>query len=835
MATIPTTEQDDSTDTPSQREAVFDIFRRWGFLQAALDPLGQYLAPEPFPTPAPERELAAEARSYYCSTIAIEFMHITNTAQREWLQAQMEQTPPPANQPHILASLIRADLFEQTIQSRYLGTKRFSLEGLTVLIPFLDQVLASSSALGVNTAVLGMSHRGRLNVMTNTIGRSPSEIFARFEDVDPRSVLGGGDVKYHMGATGEYRAPDGSIVSLHLVSNPSHLEAVDPVALGRSRAKQTRICEASRNSDCPDQAGRDQVLPIIMHGDAAFAGQGILAECLVLGALPGFEVGGTIHVIVNNLLGFTAVPEESNASRFASDVAKRLPIPIFHVNAEDPDAVIRVAAIAAEFRHRFHSDIVVDLIGYRRHGHSEVDDPTVTQPRRYAAIKDHPALYKLYAQRIGVDPEPEAHRAQQDFLESQKAATRVRQKPKLATLPAYWSPYHGGALRPGDDVATGLPAQRIAELVRLTTTIPPGFHIHPKVEKLFAQRLEMAAGTRAFDYGMAELTAFASLVAAGTPVRLTGQDSQRGTFNQRHSIIVDIETEAKYVPLAHMSPTQGRFEVYNSMLSEAAVLGFEYGYSRDYPETLVLWEAQFGDFANGAQIIIDQFVAAGEAKWNLLSGLVMLLPHGYEGQGPEHSSARIERYLHLAANDSMQICQPSTAAQYFHLLRRQALRAWRKPLIVFTPKSMLRNPDASSQLSDFAAPHFLNVIPDSSVSAPRRLLICSGKIGHNLRAEREKRKDSTVAIIFLEQMYPWPEAEMQAALDQHPEASEIVWVQEEPANMGARFHVLPHLRRMAGDRAVLSVKRSASASPATGSAKAHELEEKTLIDLAFGA
>jgi len=423
---------------------------------------------------------------------------------------------------------------------------------------------------------------------------------------------------------------------------------------------------------------------------------------------------------------------------------------------------------------------------------------------------------------------------QEEFLEGQKAASRAREKAKLATLPDYWSPYHGGALRPGDEVDTGLPPERVAELARFTTAVPSSFHIHPKVKKLFDQRLEMAAGTRAFDYGMAELTAFASLVAVGTPVRLSGQDSQRGTFNQRHSIVVDIETEAKYVPLANVSPTQGRFEVYNSMLSESAVLGFEYGYSRDYPETLVLWEAQFGDFANGAQIIIDQFVAAGEAKWNLLSGLVMLLPHGYEGQGPEHSSARIERYLHLAANDNMQICQPSTAAQYFHLLRRQALRAWRKPLIVFTPKSMLRAADASSHLADLAAPRFLNVIPDNSVTAPRRLLVCSGKIGHNLRVEREKRKDTTIAIIFLEQLYPWPEQEMQAALDQHPEATEIVWVQEEPANMGARFHVMPQLRRMAGNRAVLSVKRSASASPATGSAKAHELEEKTLIDLAFG-
>jgi 2-oxoglutarate dehydrogenase E1 component len=814
----------DATADIAQREAIFDIFRRWGYLQATLDPLGQYLPPEPFPTPVPEGEFAAAARAFYCGSIGVEFMHITDTTQRQWLQQQMEQAQPKPDQARILSDLIRADIFEQIAQSRYLGTKRFSLEGLTVLIPFLSKLLASSSTLGVTTSVLAMSHRGRLNVMSNTIGRTPVDIFARFEDVDPRSVLGGGDVKYHIGATGEFHAPNGSTIALHLVSNPSHLEAVDPVALGRSRAKQTRIGED----------GENQVLPIVMHGDAAFAGQGILAECLVLGALPGFDVGGTVHVIVNNLLGFTATPEELNSTRFATDVAKRLPIPIFHVNAEDPDAVIRVATIAAEYRHRFHSDIVVDLIGYRRHGHSEVDDPTVTQPRRYAAIKDHPTLYKLYAQRIGVDPEPEVKRIQEEFLEGQKQASRARQKPKLATLPDYWSHYHGGPLLPADDVATGLPTERVAELARLTTLVPQGFHIHPKVKKLFEQRVEMAAGTRAFDYGMAELVAFASLVSTGTPVRLSGQDSQRGTFNQRHSVVIDIETEARYIPLAHISPNQSRFEVYNSMLSEAAVLGFEYGYSRDYPEALVLWEAQFGDFANGAQIIIDQFVAAGEAKWNLLSGLVMLLPHGYEGQGPEHSSARIERYIHLAAGDNIQICQPSTAAQYFHLLRRQALRNWRKPLIVFTPKSMLRNADASSQLQDFAAPRFLNVIPDNTVKAPRRILVCSGKIGHNLRVEREKRKDNSVAIVFLEQMYPWPEEEMQAALDQHPEAAEIVWVQEEPANMGALFHVLPHLRRMAGDRAVLSVKRSASSSPATGSAKAHELEEKTLIDLAFG-
>jgi len=807
-----------------ERETTFDIFRRWGYLQASLDPLGQYLPPEPFPTPAPEGEAAAEARSYYCGTIAAEFMHIASPEQRQWLQERMEQKPPAQDQALILTQLIRADIFEQVIQSRYLGTKRFSLEGLTALIPFLDRVLAVSAGLGVSKAMIAMSHRGRLNVMTNTIGRPASEIFTKFEDVDPRSTMGGGDVKYHVGATGEYKSPDGRVIGLHLASNPSHLEAVDPVVLGRTRAKQERI----------GKGGSDQILPLIIHGDAAFAGQGIVAETLNMATLHGYNVGGTIHVIVNNLLGFTALPEESNSSRFSTDIAKRLPIPIFHVNAEDPNAVVRVAAIATEYRQRFHSDIVVDLVGYRKHGHSEVDDPTVTQPRRYAIIKDRPTLYQIYAKSIGVDPTKEVQEIQQEFLDDQKVATKADHKPRLAELPEYWDPYKGGELQPEDDVPTGLPGERIHELAIALTNYPKGFNIHPKVKKLFEQRLEMGAGSRPFDYGMAELVAFASLLEEGIPVRLTGQDSQRGTFNQRHAVMVDTETEVRYIPLAHLGPKQAKIEVYNSLLSEAAVLGFEYGFSRDFPEALVLWEAQFGDFANGAQIIMDQFIAAGEAKWGLLSGVVLLLPHGYEGQGPEHSSARIERYLQLAANDNIQICQPSNAAQYFHLLRRQALRPWRKPLVVFTPKSMLRHPDAATSLAEFSREHFLNVLPDDHVQNPRRLLVCSGKIGHNLRVEREKRKDMSVGIIFLEQMYPWPEEELQAALDQHPGAQEIVWVQEEPANMGAFFYVMPHLRRMAGDRAVLSVKRSASATPATGSAKAHEIEEKTLIDLALG-
>jgi 2-oxoglutarate dehydrogenase E1 component len=810
-----------------EREAIFDIFRRWGYLQASLDPLGQYLPPEPFPIAVvPEGEFAAEARRYYCGTFAVEFMHIPSLEQRQWLQEQIEQPTPRPDQKHVLTQLIRADVFEQVIQQRYLGTKRFSLEGLSVLIPFLDQVFATASAAGVARSLIAMAHRGRLNLMANTIGRAPSEIFAKFEDVDPRSTLGGGDVKYHMGATGEYTSPSGQTVALHLASNPSHLEAVNPVVMGRARAYQVRIGEK----------GKQRVLPIILHGDAAFAGQGITAESLNLASLAGYSIGGTMHIITNNLLGFTANPEESNSTRFATDLAKRLPIPIFHVNGEDPDTAVRIARIATEYRQRFHADVVVDLIGYRRFGHNEADDPTVTQPRRYAIIKQRAPLYQLYAKAIGVDPAAEAKSIQETLLAEQTAATKVEHKPVLSKLPEYWDNYRGGELSEADEnISTGISADRVLELSRLANSYPAGFHIHPKVQKLYEQRIEMAEGKRLFDYGAAELLAYASLLVDGTPVRLAGQDSQRGTFNQRHSVLVDTETEVRYAPLDHMTDTQARFEVHNSLLSEAAALGFEYGYARDYPEALVLWEAQFGDFVNGAQSIIDQFIAAGEAKWGLLSGVVMLLPHGYDGQGPEHSSARMERFLQLAASDNMVIAQPSNAAQYFHLLRRHALRSWRKPLVVFTPKSMLRHPDASSTVADFGLERFQNVLPDNDVKNPRRLLVCSGKIGHNLRVERAKRKDFSVGIIFLEQLYPWPEAELEAALDQHPEAEEIIWVQEEPANMGAFSYVMPLLRRLAGDRAVLSVKRHGSASPATGSAKAHEIEEKTLIDLAFGS
>jgi 2-oxoglutarate dehydrogenase E1 component len=810
----------------SERERVFDLFRQWGYLEADLDPLG-LLRPQAQSELQIDGDLAREARRIYCGTIGVEFMHIAELERRRWIQERMESEAADtaiADKERVLELLMRADLFEQVLQQRYLGSKRFSLEGVTALLPLVDEVLEGAGQKGAVELVMGMSHRGRLNIMVHVARRASEEIFAGFEDVDPRSVLGGGDVKYHMGATGEYITRSGAKIHIHLVSNPSHLEAVDPVTIGRTRAKQDRTGEN----------GRQKYLPLLVHGDAAFAGQGITAETLNYADLKGYSVGGTVHVIVNNLLGFTTPYNELHSSRFAAQLARRQAVPIFHVNGEDVDAVLRVGRIALEYRYAFGSDVVIDLIGYRRHGHSEVDDPTITQPLLYKAIKDQPPLWEIYSEDIGAgDVDAKVVQIRGQYEAAQKSAGSIKKKPTLRELPSYWNNYKGGCYKGEYEVDTGVSAQELTEITERLTTYPDDFHIHPKLKKLLEQRSEMGNGKRAVDYGMAEALAFGSLVKHGIPVRLSGQDTRRGTFNQRHSVLTDTENEHEYVPLEHIAPDQARGEIYNSVLSEAGVLGFEYGYSRDYPEALVLWEAQFGDFANVAQAIIDQFISAGEDKWGLLSGVGLLLPHGFEGQGPEHSSARIERFLQLAARDNFQICQPSNAAQYFHLLRRQALRTWRKPLVVFTPKSMLRHPNASSPIEDFTHRRFLNVLPDVEITDANRVLICTGKIGHELRAERKKRKDTSTAIVFLEQLYPFPEAELTAELDRCPSAQEVVWVQEEPANMGALFYVMPRLRRMSRSRPVFSVKRSASASPATGSAKAHQVEQKTLLALAF--
>jgi len=832
-AAAPTRDDRPGVAHRDDRERIFDAFRRWGYYGANLDPLG-FFAPQPHPDLALTGDAADEARRYYCGTIGADFMHVPEPERRRWIAEQIE-TDSPAGVPgitpqRILERLVRADLFEQVLQARYLGSKRFSLEGVTALIPLLDAILETAGEYGAVESVMGMSHRGRLNVMVHTACKPVHEVVAGFEDVDPRSVLGAGDVKYHVGATGQYVTLKGKSINIHLVSNPSHLEAVDPVAMGRARAKLTRHGANGRND-----GAHNKVVPIVMHGDAAFAGQGIWAETLNLSDLEAYTVGGTIQIIVNNLIGFTTRPPQEHSSRFAADLAKRQSVPIFHVNAEDLDAVVRVGRIAADYRAKFASDVVVDLIGYRRHGHSEVDDPTITQPLLYERIKNHPQLWKIYAEHIGMDSAPVAKAVRAEYEGEQLEAGKLKKIPRLRRLPPYWSAYHHGCYDPSYEVDTGVPRERLAEITDKLVRTPEGFHVHPKIVKLLEQRAEMGHGKRAVDYGFAEALAMGSLLLEGTPVRLTGQDTQRGTFNQRHAALVDTQTEEEYVPLAHLAESQPFCEIYNSPLSEAACLGFEYGFSRDYPEALVLWEAQFGDFVNGAQVIVDQFITAGEDKWNLPSGVVLLLPHGFEGQGPEHSSARIERFLQLAAEDDMQICQPSSAAQYFHLLRRQARRPWRKPLVVFTPKSILRHPDASSPIEAFTQPRFLPLVSDREVQDAKRILIASGKVGHELRAERGRRKDSSTAIFSLEQLYPLPRAEILAAVEQHPNAREIVWVQEEPANMGPLFYVVPRLERLAKSKGlpVRSVKRSASASPATGSAKAHELEQKTLLALAF--
>ena len=817
-------DHDSSPDTDPRSLA---LFRRWGYLQADLDWLGR-LPPLPHAElDAVPDEAAAEPRRRYCGTLAVEMGHIPDPKRRAWLCERMEAEPEAVDHDAVLDQLIRAATFEELLQSRYIGNKRFSIEGIEALIPLLTEMLHEAGERRALMAVLAMAHRGRLNVMAHVVGRDPVELFAGFEDVDPRSIMGAGDVKYHLGATGVFAARSGDEVQIHLVSNPSHLEAVGPVAIGRVRAKQRRV---------GDDQGRG-VFPVLIHGDAALAGQGIAAETLNLSGIDGFSVGGTVHVVVNNLIGFTTEPHALHSGRFASDICKRLPIPILHVNGEDPDAVLRAARLAIDYRFEFSSDVVVDLIGFRRQGHSEIDDPTITQPRLYQKIKDRPPLWQLYACNAGVSAEETDARSQairQELGAAKEKAEKLEEIPRMHSLPTYWADFDGGPWRPELEVDTGIATEELGELAERLTAVPEGFEIHPKVAKLLEQRAAMGRGEAAVDFGMAELLAYASLVKAGTPVRFSGQDSRRGTFAHRHAVWLDVETSDEHCPLDAIAADQARFEIYDSILSEAAVLGFEYGYSRDMPEALVAWEAQFGDFANGAQVIFDQFVTAGEDKWNLLSGLAVLLPHGFEGQGPEHSSARMERFLQLAAEDAIQIAQPSTACQHFHLLRRQALRSWRKPLIVFTPKSMLRSKAAASPLSELARPRFWNVMPERHVETARRVLLCSGKIGHELRAERSKRGDDSIAILSLEQLYPFPANELLVELDRFGDARDLVWVQEEPANMGALTFVMPRLEQICRGRHVRSIKRSPSASPATGSAKAHQMEQKTLVDLALG-
>jgi 2-oxoglutarate dehydrogenase E1 component len=816
--------------TAPQPDPVADAFRRWGYLQSDLDPMGR-LKPYEHAEIAEARALgdAAEVerlRGIYCGPIGFEFMHMVDRERVEWMRDAVEAGRPEVDSRWILERLMETELFEKFLHLKYVGSKRFSCEGVAGMIPLIDSILDASGGLGTEYLYIAMSHRGRLNVMKSIVNIPMEDIFAGIEDVDPRSVLGSGDVKYHIGATGRYHTRSGRDIEVHLSTNPSHLEAVDAVIMGRTYARQERW----------GASGVDRILPVTLHGDAAFSGQGITAETLNFAEVPHYSVGGTIHVIVNNLIGFTAEPASLHSTRFSSDAAKRLSIPIIHVNAEEPAAIWWAGRLAAEYRHRFKSDVVVDIIGFRRYGHSEIEDPTITQPLLYERIAKHPLAWEVYAERLGIDEDTiekmKAH-ATRGLSEGQEKGRAYEKRPVFWKLPEFWGRYHGGLYDRRFEVDTAVPRERLRQLGERVASVPEGFTPHPKIAKVLQQRLEMVEGKRKVDWGMAEGLALGSLVTEGIRVRLTGQDTRRGTFNHRHAALIDVKTGVDYLPLAHVAPDQAPFVAVDSPLSEAAAMGFEYGYSREFPDALVLWEAQFGDFANGAQIIIDQFVSAGEDKWNLLSGIVLLLPHGHEGQGPEHSSARIERFLQLAAQDNMQIGQPSTSAQYFHLLRRQVLRTWRKPLVLFMPKSVLRVDSACSPLDDLARGRFRPVIGDDEARDVRVVLLCSGKISHELRAERAARGAMDRAIVTIEQFYPFPEQELAAELARYPAEAKVMWVQEEPANMGALSYLRPWFKRVVKNRHVTSIKRYESSSPATGSAKAHSLEQKALIRLAF--
>jgi 2-oxoglutarate dehydrogenase E1 component len=786
------------------------------------------------------REILDRLRNTYCRSIGVEFMHIQDLEPRSWLQERMEGTEnrleiSVSDQRRILTLLTDAVIQEEFIQKKYLGAKSFSLEGSESLIPLLALTIERAAEHGADEFTLGMAHRGRLNVLANIMGKSPRDIFREFEDLDPLLYRGGGDVKYHMGYSSNYQTASGKEIHLSLCFNPSHLEFVNPVVVGRVRAKQDRVGDVNRV----------RKIALMIHGDAAMAGEGIVQETFNLSELRAYDTGGSIHVVVNNQIGFTTPPSQSRSSPYATDVAKMLQIPVFHVNGEDPEAVAQVVRLAVDFRMTFKRDVVIDMYGYRRHGHNEGDEPSFTQPVLYRAIAKRVSVRDGYLDHLltlgGISREEgdEIAVERRAELELELSVARRKDFKKVENwLGGYWQGFSGGPESAADEVDTTVDLAALKSYIERMTELPGGFTPHPKIVRLLEQRLDMATGKKALDWGTAELAAFATLVTAGVRVRFTGQDVPRGTFSQRHSVLYDYETGKTHTPIAHLSPTQAPLEIYNSALSEAAVLGFEWGYSLDYPDGLVLWEAQFGDFVNAAQVIIDQFIMSAEDKWKRLSGLVLLLPHGFEGMGPEHSSARMERWLTLAAEDNAQIVQPTTPAQHFHLLRRQALRKWRKPLVIFTPKSLLRHPLATSSLEDCANGRFHRVLSDELSHRTKkvgRVILCSGKLYYDLVKHRQDTGREDVAIVRLEQLYPLPKKSLLAALEAYPDGLSLVWAQEEPENMGAWTYLRVRLGERVFGRWPLSVvARDESASPATGSASSHRLEQQELIQKAFG-
>jgi 2-oxoglutarate dehydrogenase E1 component len=786
------------------------------------------------------RQIIERLRNTYCRWIGAQFMHIDDLEVREWLQERMERTENRLDlsrqeQLRILTRLTDAVIFEEFIRKKFVGAKSFSLEGSESLIPLLDLAIEKAGEQGIAEIVLAMAHRGRLNVLANIVGKSPQQIFREFEDVDPELHIGRGDVKYHLGHSSDWVTAGGQKVHLSLCFNPSHLEFINPVALGRMRAKQDRAGDAQRVKG----------MVLLMHGDASFAGLGITQEILNLSELEAYSTGGTLHVIINNQVGFTTSPEEGRSSVYATDVCKMLQSPIFHVNGEDPEAVAQVVRLAMDFRMTFKRDVVIDMYGYRRRGHNEGDEPSFTQPLMAQAIASRPSVREGYLDhllRLGGVSRDEAEgiaAERHEHLERALAVARADDyMPQAHEFTGIWKGYRGGPEAAAEETETGVDPARLSALLVAQTRFPDDFHPHPKIARATKSRLEMAGGQRPLDWSAAEALAFATLATEGHRVRLTGQDTARGTFSQRHAVLHDFEDGRTYVPLQHLSPDQAPVEIANSPLSEAGVLGFEYGYSLDFPGGLTIWEAQFGDFSNAAQVIIDQFIAGAEDKWHRLSGLVLFLPHGFEGQGPEHSSARLERFLTLAAEDNIQVVQPSTPAQLFHCLRRQALRRWQKPLVMMTPKSLLRHPRAISTLDDCASGIFQRVLAPNPAARPasgNRVILCSGKIAYELEREAEAKHRSDLAILRLEQPYPFPEAALRKALAFYPGAP-ISWVQEEPANMGAWSYLRGVYADRLGDLPPLEgVSRPASASPATGSAASHQHEQAELLARAMGA
>ncbi len=788
-------------------------------------------------------------RDAYCRTLGVEYMHMQDPSQKQWIQEHLEGVPSTLDrdeQRHILDRLNAAEVFERFLHARYVGQKRFGLEGAESAIVLLDAVLEEAAQAGLVEVVMGMAHRGRLNVLANIVGKSYGEIFEEFEgNLDPESVQGSGDVKYHKGAEGIFTGRSGATIPVSMSSNPSHLEAVDPVVVGMARAKQ----DDWRRRHAGDRAGGGgpadafPVLPLLIHGDAAFAGQGVVAETLNLSQLPGYRTGGTIHVVINNQLGFTTAPEAARSSVYPTDVAKMVQAPIFHVNGDDPEACARAARLAFGFREAFHKDVVIDMVCYRRHGHNEGDDPSYTQPLMYALIDAKRSVRKLYTETlvrradISID---EAEAALDDFAtQLQMALDETRAEAAREPEPVL-PPYVVPDLHL-PRVETGVGADTLIHLAALVRSAPDGFVLHPKLARQFEQQDKMVADGR-IDWALAEALAFGTLLGEGTNVRVTGQDTRRGTFSQRHSVLVDHETGREFVPLSTVGP--GTFSVRDSLLSEYACVGFEYGYSAEAPHDLIAWEAQFGDFWNGAEIIIDNFVVAAEDKWGQHSGLVLLLPHGYEGQGPEHSSARIERFLTLCARGNLRVVEPSTPAQYFHLLRSQVRLSVARPLVVFTPKSLLRSREARSPLDDLVRGSFAEVLddPESSredfdASAVRRVVLCSGKIAYEALARRDSlgADGRGIAIVRVEQLYPWPRDTIDGVLRRYGAAEEVVWLQEEPENMGAWNFVHGRLHRLLRESHRLRhVSRAESASPATGSLALHRLEQEDLLARAIG-